>query len=197
MLGWGQLFRGRSTRKWVEIQQTFLLTLVVDRRYFTGDMWVRKLINLLWKFTHSLWDARNLDRHGHSPLENQAICRNRLQASVHALYDSSPLMLVADQDIFFLPVEERLAAHHPDRIELRISRAKPVVATSIQDATQTIKRTFKYVADLFTRTRNHTLLEDKPPDSASGGSHFLGSLHRFLSPTIRPDPIPSLDTPPD
>jgi hypothetical protein len=54
MLGWGQLFRGRFTHKWAEIQQAFFLTLVVDRRYFTGDLWVRKLINLLLKFTRSL-----------------------------------------------------------------------------------------------------------------------------------------------
>jgi hypothetical protein len=196
MLGWGQLFRGCFTRKWAVFQQMFLLTLVVDHRYFTGDLWVRKLINLLWKFTHFLWDARNLDQHDHSLLENQAIHRNRLQACIHALYDSSPLMLAADRDIFFLPVEEcLLAAHHPDCIELWISRAKPVVTTSIQDATQAIKCTFKSVADLSTRTRNHTLLEDDPPDSASGGSHSLASLHQFLSPTLHA--IPSLDTPPD
>jgi hypothetical protein len=183
-------------------KQSFLLTLVVDRRYFTGDLWVRKLINCLWKFTRSLWDARNRNRHGHTPLENQAIRRNRLQASVHALYDSSPLMLAADRDIFFMPVEEHLTAHHPGRIELWISRAKPVVATSIKDATQAIKRTFGSVADLFTRTRTCTLLEDEPPDSVSGDSHFLPSLHRFISPR-NPSPsftlraIPSLDTPPD
>jgi hypothetical protein len=175
--------------------------LVVDRRYFTGDLWVRKLINLR-KCTRSLWDTRNLDRHGHTPLENQAIRRNRLQASIHALYDSSPFMLAADCDIFFMPVAERLAAHHPDGIELWISQAKPVVATSINDATQAIKHTFKSVTHLFTRTRPRTLLEDEPPDSASGGSHFLVSLHWFISPrtpshssTLRA--IPSLDTPPD
>jgi hypothetical protein len=84
MLGWSQLFRGRLSCKWVEIQQSFLLTLVVDRRYFTGKLWVRKLISLLWKFNRSLWDARNLDRHNHTPLQNQAIRWNRLQAPVHA-----------------------------------------------------------------------------------------------------------------
>jgi hypothetical protein len=203
MLGWGQLFRGRLTRKWAEIQQAFLVTLVVDRRYFTGDLWVRKLINLLWKFTRSLWDARNRDGHGHTPLENQAIRHNRLQASVHALYDSSPLMLAADRDIFFMPAEECLTAHHPDRIEFWISRAKPAVATSIKDVTQAIKCTFRSVTDLFTpRTRTRTLLEDEPPDSVSDDSHFLASLHRSISPR-NPSPsstlraIPSLDTPPD
>ena len=113
LLGWSQLFRGRLTCKWAEIQQRFLLTLEVDRRYFTGDLWARKLINLLWQCNRTLWDARNLDRHGHTPLQNQAIRRNRLQATVHALYDSSPHMLAADRDIFTLPAATRLAEHHP------------------------------------------------------------------------------------
>jgi hypothetical protein len=37
-LGWDQLFRGRLSCKWAKLQQAFLLTLVVDRRYFTGDL---------------------------------------------------------------------------------------------------------------------------------------------------------------
>ena len=158
-LGWGQLFRGRFSCKWAELQQRFLLTLEVDRRYFTGDLWVRKLINLLWRFNRSLWDARNLDRHGHTPLQNQAICRDRLQATVTALYNSSPLMLAADRDIFLLPAEERLRNHKPPRIELWVARAKPIVATSIRDATTAIKRTFKSIAGFFSRTHTRTLEE--------------------------------------
>lgn len=161
-LGWDQLFRGRLSCQWAQIQQKFLLTLVVDRRYFTGDLWVRKLINLLWHFIRSLWDARNLDRHGHTPLQNQEIRRNRLQRTVHALYDSTEMMLAADRDIFFLPVETRLEHHHPDRIELWIARAKPIVAMSIRDASQAIKRTFQSITGFFTRTQTRTLEDDTP-----------------------------------
>jgi hypothetical protein len=44
--------------KWAKIQQQFLLTLVVDRSCFTGDLWVKKLINLFWHFNRRLWDAQ-------------------------------------------------------------------------------------------------------------------------------------------
>jgi hypothetical protein len=179
MLGWGQLFRGRFSCKWAAIQQSFLLTLAVDRRYFTGDLWVRKLINLLWKFNRTLWDARNLDRHGHTPLQNQAIRRDRLQASVHALYDSSPLMLAADRDIFALPAEDRLREHKPARIAKWIHEARPIVATSIKDATKKIKRTFRSVADFFTRTHKRTLEDDTP------------------EPEPRPPELRNLNEPPD
>jgi hypothetical protein len=142
LLGWGQLFRGRFSCKWAEIQQSFLLPLVVDRRYFTGALWVRKLINLLWKFNRSIWDARNVDRHGHTPLQNQEIRCNRLQTTVQVLYDSSPRMLTADRDIFDLPITTHLRDHGPDRIELWIRRAKPIVPISIKEATKKIKQPF-------------------------------------------------------
>jgi hypothetical protein len=163
MLGWSQLFCRRLSCKWAEIQQSFLLTLVVDRRYFTGDHWVRKLISLLWKFNQSLWDARNLDCHGHTPLQNQAIRRNRLQASVHAIYDSSPLMLAADRDIFFLDAATHLRDRDPSRISLWVAQAKPIVAISIKDATKAISGTFKSVADFFTRTHIRSLDDSSDP----------------------------------
>jgi hypothetical protein len=109
LLGWSQLFRERFSSQWAITQYIFLLTLVVDRHYYTGDLWVRKLINLLWKSTRTLWDACIIDHHGHTPLQNkQAIRRNRLKAMVHVLYeDSSTLMLAADRDVFALPAAQR------------------------------------------------------------------------------------------
>jgi hypothetical protein len=163
MLGWGQLFRGRFSCRWVDIQQQFLQTLVVDRRYFTGDLWVRKLINLLWQFIRSLWDAPNLDHHGHTPLQNQVIRRNRCQSTVHALYESSPLMLAADRDIFELPIQTQLQDHAPDRIALWIQRAKPIVAISIREASKTIQRKFHSIMAFFTQAISRTL-EDPPSD---------------------------------
>jgi hypothetical protein len=168
LLGWGQLFRGRFSCKWAEIQQSLLMTLEVDRRYFTGALWVRKLINFLWKFNHTIWDERNADRHGHTPLQNQAIQRNRLHTTVQTLYDASPRMSAADRDIFDLPAASRIRDHGPDRIELWIRRAKPIVAISIKEATKKIETTFHSIENFFSRRHIRTLedptLDPEPPD---------------------------------
>jgi hypothetical protein len=128
---------------------------------------------------------------------------DRLQASVHALYDSSPLMLAADRDIFFLPVDDRLTTHHPARIELWISRAKPIVASSIRDASTAIKWTFQSIVSFFTRT-SHRMLEAyaaHPPDSdptlASHSAHTIPTcqLHPRRPHTIQTD-TPNSDKPP-
>jgi hypothetical protein len=139
------------------------MNLEVDRRYFTGALWVHKLINFLWKFNQTIWDERNADRHGHTPLKNQAIRRNRLHTTVQTLYDASPRMLAADRDIFDLPAATRIRDHGPDRIELWIRRAKPIVAISIKEATKKIKTTFHSIANFFSRHHIRTL-EDPTPD---------------------------------
>jgi hypothetical protein len=145
---------GQFSCKWAKIQQQFLVTLVVDRRCFTGDLWVQKLINLFWHFNRHLWDALNLDKHGHTPVQNQAIRRDRLQASVHELCHSSSCVLAADRDVFNLPADERLGDHEPARIENWFRMAKPIAAISIKDATKKIKHAFQLVAAFFTCARS-------------------------------------------
>jgi hypothetical protein len=71
-----------------------------------------------------------------------------------------PLMLAADHNIFFLPAETHLENRHPDPIELWISRAKPIVAMSIRDASLAIKWMFRSITGFFTRTTHHHTLKD-------------------------------------
>jgi hypothetical protein len=146
----------------------FLLTLAIDHHYVTGDLWVHKLINLIWKFNRLLWDTHNVDHHGHTLLQNQEICQDRLQTTVQVLDDPSPLMLTTDRDIFDLPIETRLRDPDPDRLKLWNNRAKPIVATSIKEATKKLKCTFHSITNFFTHTHTHTLkdpmTDPAPPD---------------------------------
>ncbi len=80
-----------------------------------------------------------------------------MEATVQALYDSRNRMLVADHDIFLLPIADRLRDHNADRIALWIREAKAVVSTSIKDATLATKRTFKSIATFFPRLYPRTL----------------------------------------
>jgi hypothetical protein len=72
-------------------------------------------------------------------------------------------MLAADRDIFFLDAATRLRDHDPSRISLWVAQAKPIVATSIKDATKAISRTFKSVAEFFTRTHIRSLDASSDP----------------------------------
>jgi hypothetical protein len=132
-----------------KVSSTLSLSTGATSRETNGS--VSKLISLLWKSNHSLWDARNLDRHGHTPLQNQAIRCNRLQSTVHTLYESGPLMLAADRDIFDLQAATWLEDHHPAHIELWIRASTSIVARSIKDAHHALTHTFHSIADFFSR----------------------------------------------
>ena len=55
-----------------------------------------------------------------------------------------------------------LRDHSPARIAKWIKEARPIVATSIKEAAEQIKRNFRSVADLFIRTSDCTLEDDTP-----------------------------------
>jgi hypothetical protein len=76
-MGWCQLFQGRLAQDWSRLQDEFLANnnakFKLDRRYWTGKIWTRKLISLLWLAMRAQWDLRNADRHGRTKAANHAI----------------------------------------------------------------------------------------------------------------------------
>jgi hypothetical protein len=64
-IGWVQIFNGRLVDDWSRLQDEFLAThndeFKLDRRYWTGAIWTRKLISLLWQAMRAQWDLRNAD----------------------------------------------------------------------------------------------------------------------------------------
>jgi hypothetical protein len=76
-IGWPQLFQGRLVSNWSRLQEEFLeehsAEMKLDRRHFTGDIWVRKLVNILWKTARMQWDHRNADCHSRTTEESQSI----------------------------------------------------------------------------------------------------------------------------
>jgi hypothetical protein len=142
-LGWPQLFQGRLVSDWGHLQEAFLHanndTLNLDRRYFTGAIWTRMLISLLWVGMRAQWDHRNLDRHGATKTANHAIRHQRLLNSITAMYHEAPLMLAADTAI--LPASPiRLTKKHPTGIELWLKRTRAIVNRSKQDSASEISR---------------------------------------------------------
>jgi hypothetical protein len=117
-VGWSQLFQGRLVQDWSRLQEEFLAannaTLKLDRRYYTGDIWTRKLISLLWVTMRAQWDSRNADRHGHTMAENHAIRHARLCQAITEQYQDAPAMLAADRVLLEEPIEQKLK-QHPNR----------------------------------------------------------------------------------
>jgi hypothetical protein len=162
-VGWSQLFQGRLVTDWSHLQEAFLeqhnAQLKLDRRYYTGDLWARKLISLLWTTIRAQWDERNADRHGRTTEESQSIRHNRLLGQVAEQYAQGPLMLADDRDILAEPIL-RKSKRSSAGLALWLERNRPIVKLSTKDATAAIARTHRRITEFFTP---HGMLNPPPP----------------------------------
>jgi hypothetical protein len=108
-VGWSQLFQGRLVKDWSELQEEFLdnhnAELKLDRRYYSGTIWARKLVNLLWGIMCTQWDHRNADRHGRTKEANHEIRHTLHQLTEQ--YAEVPVMLAADRNLLAEPIKAK------------------------------------------------------------------------------------------
>jgi hypothetical protein len=151
-IGWAQLFQGRFAKGWSRLQDEFLddnnYHLKLDRKYHSGDIWLRKLIALLWTTVRACWDHRNSSRHGTNKEENHAIRRAKLLLSIQALYKEAPLMLASDRDTLAKPIDDRMK-QSPTGLELWFRRTINIAKLSKNDALAALKKTHKTLTAYF------------------------------------------------
>eukprot|EP00957_Ditylum_brightwellii_P128130 9772903-Ditylum_brightwellii.AAC.1 len=63
-VGWRQLFNGRMSKMWSEIQDKYLHGIKLHTRCPNGASWVKQVIKLIWQQFHILWTHCNETCHG-------------------------------------------------------------------------------------------------------------------------------------
>jgi hypothetical protein len=64
-IGWNQLFLGRFSKKWVDLQTTFIHNSSLTPNYCNhGTPWLKQIIHFSWSECKKLWSLRNEARHG-------------------------------------------------------------------------------------------------------------------------------------
>jgi hypothetical protein len=125
------------------LQERFLETnnaeLKLDHRYYTGAIWVRKVISLLWVAMPNQWDLRNADRHGPTKAANHAIRHNRLLQAITTMYTEKPHMLAADRDVLAKSIDCKTGQHPARGLERWLKQTQQLVARSKADATAGIR----------------------------------------------------------
>jgi hypothetical protein len=165
-VGWSQLFQGRLVHDWSRLQEAFLANmppaLQPDRKFYTGAIWTRKLISLLWVIMRAQWDHRNADRHGRTKEEQHAIKHARLMAQVEEQYAQGTSMLADDRDIIAEPITKK-SDRSPAPLQLWLDRNIPIVKLSTKAATAAIVNTHEKLTSFFP-------IRKKPP-ALPGESH--------------------------
>jgi hypothetical protein len=63
---WGQLFNGRISKEWSNLQDEYLLDQGIHNKKQTGQLWATQLLISIWDGWKLVWTIRNEVIHGHN-----------------------------------------------------------------------------------------------------------------------------------
>ena len=98
-IGWGHFIRGRMAIEWGRIINIHLHNINNDT--MTAEKWASNLIDIHYKYSLLLWDARNKEEHGESVEEKEQKKKQRLLEEV--LYIKELMKYWPASDLRYLP----------------------------------------------------------------------------------------------
>jgi hypothetical protein len=101
-IGWRQLFNGRFSSEWQQLQNQHLRSNGIKEITLTGQSWTASLIVHLWKSFFDIWDQRNEFVHGKDKSTRDAAKRVKIVGQVKHLHTKTTEVLAAHQSIMFM-----------------------------------------------------------------------------------------------
>jgi hypothetical protein len=116
-IGWKQLFLGRFSKKWVDLQTTFIHSSSLTPNYCNHGMpWLKQIINFIWSECKKLWSLRNEARHGKDEEAQLARRYEQCRRETEWLYGFKDECIVAHRtDIFHNTLQEHYCIERTER----------------------------------------------------------------------------------
>jgi hypothetical protein len=106
---WRQLFNGRLSMEWSQLQDEYLHQQGLHNKKTTGLLWAMSILSKIWEEWTLIWTIRNQVIHGHDQTSRLNIQCLEAETELCAIYDDRKLLLPADQDHLFDDVNTHLA----------------------------------------------------------------------------------------
>ena len=150
-LGWESILFGFISSKWIQQQHRYR-SVLCQSPYSDkdGQNWSVEIITFIWRQIHKIWVERCTIAH-HQTKQNESLQeRLRAEAALKALYSHQHSVGSYDQDIFAMPIQERLHTSTTQEIKDWIQTMEPAIKTAITQhqhhstaGTQDIRRYFQ------------------------------------------------------
>ena len=98
-IGWAHLFRGRWSSEWRKMHTNYICDHSSDNS-LSGTTWVTLKGQQLLETWFTLWETRNLERHGRDEQERQAKRANLIRSQLEELYKLKSKVLPAHRRLF-------------------------------------------------------------------------------------------------
>ena len=104
-IGWRQVFMGRLSQEWEQLQGNTKLKTGKTR---TAFLWGASVVEVTLQYTIELWEQRNSDVHGHTATEQTQKLLERHRTTIHKLLEYKPHILPID-NFLFADIDDTLA----------------------------------------------------------------------------------------
>jgi hypothetical protein len=148
-IGWSHLLRGRFSHHWVQLQQDHIDSEdEVSSKKFTGQRWLKKVINHLWTHLYMAWKLRNEDLHGVDAADKEAKRQAKLKPAIVALYQAADKLDYLDKRLFELTLDKRLDTKSHEQtawinlVTPTVRQAKAEAADKLRTTQRDIRRYF-------------------------------------------------------
>jgi hypothetical protein len=109
IIGWNQFIKGRFSHHWVQCQQVHIyLDPDTDSTKQSGEIWLKHILNCIWTSLWQVWLIQNDDLHGRDRQQWEKKRVEKLTPRIITLYAKAESLLVADREIFAIPINTRL-----------------------------------------------------------------------------------------
>jgi hypothetical protein len=109
LIGWNHLLKGRFSHHWIQCQQVHIyLDPDTDSTKQSGEQWLKRVLNCMWTSLWQVWLIHNDDLHGRDRQQRERKRIKKLTPRIVNLYKKADILLVADKDIFAIPLTTRL-----------------------------------------------------------------------------------------
>lgn len=149
-LGWRQLFNGRLSQLWTQLQHQHLIEHALVTKRQSGHQWTVSVITSLWTSWHLIWEDRNQRVHGHDATTRSRIQRERAIAELQLFYDRQNLMLPVDRN-FFMDTAETHSQKPTYSIINWLNTYRGLFTASLKTAKKNAVQHTKSISTFFTR----------------------------------------------
>ena len=104
-IGWKNVFQGRISRLWAELQQDHLSSLEYIKGH-DGSHWAKSVLCHIMTKWNTLWDNRNADRHGKDQATRAISLKAQTLRELQSMYEYRDKVLQRDHSIFDLSLDD-------------------------------------------------------------------------------------------
>ena len=150
------MFVGQFILEWSDLQEDYLVLQSITSKKYSGTSWITRVIQIIWNYVYSNWEARNAHLHGIDGATREQAQYTQAQRESEEIYSQRSLVQPRDRDVFYSNTHEHFQKESmARRLKQWLNTWKPLLLRSIQVGIATGTNRSHSIRDFFSPSQQH------------------------------------------